>query len=89
MVIMHVWCYGLRWLPGEIASKSCVRPLFLLFEFFCSVGTLLFGGVIKFFGIFGLVGLGIQAHPLVAWLSGYRGVQCGVWLTHGDLVLNV
>ena len=68
MVVLHVWYYGLRVHSGGIAGKFYVRPFCLLFELVCFVGTLLFGDVVWFFGIFGLVGLGIQAHPLVILL---------------------
>ena len=40
MVIMHVWFIGLRGHSGEIAGSNNVRPLILLFVFFCIVGTL-------------------------------------------------
>ena len=40
MVIMHVWFFGLKGHPGEIAGVKNVRPLFLLFVFSCVVGTL-------------------------------------------------
>ena len=39
MVLMHVWFIGIKEHFGEIAGKSTVRPLFLLFlGFFCLVG---------------------------------------------------
>ena len=37
MVIMHVLCVGLRVHSGEIAGEIHVRPLFLVFWFFCVV----------------------------------------------------
>ena len=37
MVVMHVWFIGLKEHFGEFADKSTVRPLFLLFGFFCLV----------------------------------------------------
>ena len=37
MVVMHVWFIGLKEHSGEIAGINNVRPLFLLFEFFCLV----------------------------------------------------
>ena len=40
MVIMPVWLAGLRRHFGEIAGKNNVRPLFLLYGFFCLVGIL-------------------------------------------------
>ena len=46
MVILHVWFIGIRGHLGEIAGKNKIRPLFLLFWFFCLVEILLsvFGG---------------------------------------------
>ena len=41
MVIMHVWFIGKRGTLGEIAGKHKIRPLFLLFGFFCLVEILL------------------------------------------------
>ena len=41
MVIMHVWFIGIREHSGEIAGINNVRPLFLLFRFFCFVEILL------------------------------------------------
>ena len=35
MVIMHVWFIGIRVHLGELAGKNKIRPLFLLFGFFC------------------------------------------------------
>ena len=40
MVIMHVWFFGLKGHPGEIAGVKNIRPLFSFFVFFCVVGTL-------------------------------------------------
>ena len=37
MVMMHVWFIGLREHIGEFAGERMVRPLFLLFVFFCLV----------------------------------------------------
>ena len=62
-VFMHVWFLGLRGHSGEIAGKNNVRPLFLLYGFFCLVGILGNGSGVKFFGIFGLGGPGILGHP--------------------------
>ena len=68
MVMTHAWCYGLRELPGEIAGKSCVRPLFLPVCFFiCLVGTLWKDGGVRFFGIFGSAELDIRAHLMIGW----------------------
>ena len=66
VAVMHIGCSGLMGHPGEIAGKMFVRPLFLLFLFFCGVEFLGFLWVGCFFGIFGLVVLGIlgQALPL-------------------------
>ena len=49
------------WVKGEAfcrnsRGKICVRPLFLVFGFFCVVETLLFGGDVHLSGICGLVG---------------------------------
>ena len=41
MVITHVWFIGIRGHLGEFAGKQNVRPLFLLFGFFCLVEILL------------------------------------------------
>ena len=41
MVIMHVWFIGIKGHSGEIAGRNNIRPLFLLFGFFCSVEILL------------------------------------------------
>ena len=41
MVMMHVWFIGIRGHLGEIAGKNIIRPLFLLFWFFCLVEILL------------------------------------------------
>ena len=83
MVMMHVRCYGLRVHPGEIAGTFYVRLLFLLAEFFCLVGTLLFGGGVRFSGIFGLDEPGILAHPTVGWPSRFSmlvgGSLMGIW----------
>ena len=68
MVMMHVWCYGLRGLPGEIAGKSCVRPLFLPNCVFCFVVYSLKRWWVRFSGIFGLVLLEIRAHLVIGWL---------------------
>ena len=48
-----------------------VRPLFLVFGFFCVVETLLFGGEVHLFGICGLVGLDILVPILLVlrWRS--------------------
>ena len=35
VAVMHVWYLGLREHPGEIVCKNIIRPLFLLFLFFC------------------------------------------------------
>ena len=40
MVIMHVWFIGIKGHFGGLAGKSMVRPLFILFGFFCLVGIL-------------------------------------------------
>ena len=56
MVIMHVWYPGLRGQSGEIAGEIYVRPLFLIFGFFCVVETLLFDGEVHLIGFYGLVG---------------------------------
>ena len=42
MVFVRVWYFGLKGHSGEIAGKFYVRPLFLVFGFFCVVETLLF-----------------------------------------------
>ena len=53
---MHVWYPGLREQSGETAGEIYVRPLFLIFGFFCVVETLLFGGEVHLIGFYGLVG---------------------------------
>ena len=63
---MHVWFIGLRGHSKEIAGNIYVRPLCLLLEFFCFVGTLLFGGVVRLFGISGLVEPDIPGMTLLA-----------------------
>ena len=80
MVIMHVWYYGLKGHSGEIADKMCARPLFLLFKFFCSVGTLLFGGVV---GFFWHLWIGRAGHP--GPFSGSLAVE--VWSLRLTLLL--
>ena len=81
MVMMHVWFIGLRGHIGEIAGKSMVRPLFLLFCFFCGFGVLSSGicGLVEPSTLGPLTLLSI----LVLKSSMYRE-----WLTHGDLALE-
>ena len=51
MVMMHVWFIGLREHFGEFAGGQNIRPLFLLFGFFCLVailGKVLGSGILAF-----------------------------------------
>ena len=74
---------------GEIAGKKSVRPLFLLFEFFCLVGILGMGFGVLSFGICGLGGLGILGPTLLpAPHLGVEVLNVGGWLTHGDVALE-
>ena len=69
-----------RWIRQHVASLSIADKGSMLFanvyagfscllvEFFCLVGTLLFGGGSRFSGIFGLDGLSILARPPDIWL---------------------
>ena len=41
MMIMHVRFVGIKGHSGEIAGENNIRPLFLLFGFFCLVEILL------------------------------------------------
>ena len=73
-------------MPGEIAGKSMVIPLFLLKEFYCLVEILKRGFGVWFSGICGLVGpriLGLVL-PIILLLV----FNVGGWLTHGDLALD-
>ena len=82
MVMMHACMVflGQRVLSGEIAGKMYVRPLFVVFWFFCVVGTLLFGEE---------VWIGRARHPGSAAASfAVEVFNVGGWLTHGDLVLG-
>ena len=65
MVIMHVWFSGLREHFGEIAGKNKIRPLFLLFGFFCLVVIPLYVFGVLLFGIFGLGGPDTLGHSLL------------------------
>ena len=71
LAMMHEWYFGLRGHSGEIAGKIYVRPLLLVFGFFCVVETLLFGGEVCLFGICGLVGpdILVQVLPVLLWRS--------------------
>ena len=72
---------------GEFAGKSTVRPLFLLFGFFCLVKILGFWGLILW-----LLWVGRAGHPGPTHLLqrvGIRVFNVGGWLTHGDLALEV
>ena len=71
MVIMHIWYIGLREHSGENAGKIYVRPLFLVFGFFCVVETLLFCGRVCPFGIYELVGPDILILVLLVSLLRY------------------
>ena len=62
MVILHVWFIGTRRQSGEIAGINNVRPLFLLFGFFCLVEILLNDSGVEFYGISGLGGHDILVH---------------------------
>ena len=87
MVIMHVWFIGPMEHFGEIAGKNNVRPLFLLFGFFCLVGILGVG-----FGFNPYVFLDWEGqHPGPTPLRRHVGVEVlnvGGWLTHGNLALE-
>ena len=66
--------FGSRVHSGEIAGTFYVRPLFLVLWFSCVVGTLLFGGEVRLFGIYGLVEPVILVLvPTAANLKLYRG----------------
>ena len=56
---------------GETAGKNVVRPLFLLFGFFCRVGILGYPG----------------PPPSPSQHFGLEVFNVGRWLTHGDLAL--
>ena len=60
-----LWVKGIFW--RNCRQKICENS-FSPGQVFCLVGTLLFGGGVRFSGIFGLVGPGIQAHSQVVWL---------------------
>ena len=89
MVVMHVWYFGSREHSGEIAGKLYVRPLFLVFWFFCVVGTLLFGGEVRLLGIYGLVEpvilvLVLQVLLLRSlMLVGGSHMETGSWIRNG------
>ena len=89
MVIMHVWCIGMKGHFGEIAGRSMVRPLFLLPGFFCLVEILGYG-----FGVLssGICGLGepstLGPHPPSQHVC-LEVFNVGGWLTHWDLALEV
>ena len=87
MVMMHVWFIGLREHSGEIAGKSMVRPLFLLYLFFYFVGIL---GT--FLGSSSLVFLGWEGKTFWATLPArhvaLEFLNVGGWLNHGDLALG-
>ena len=83
MVVLHVWYFGLRVHSGKIAGKFYVRPLFLIFGFFCVVETLLFGGEVCLFGISGLVEPDILVLVLLVLLLRslmlVGGSRMGIW----------
>ena len=86
MVIKHIWYFGLREHSGEIAGKFYVIPLFLVFGFFCVVEILPFCGMVCPFGI---LWTGRARHPGPGAASfAVEVFNVGVWLTHGDFVLN-
>ena len=88
LVILHAWFIGIKRHSGEIAGKNMVRPLFLLQGFFCLVGILMYGFGVLSSGICGLVEPGTMGQPpLLSRLVEVFNV--GVWLTHGDLALEV
>ena len=62
-----------------LAHRQSPR-LLCMFEFFCFVGTLLFGGGSRFSWP------GIRVQTWFSWL--FRFAILGRWLTHGDLVLE-
>ena len=87
---LHGYCacmvFWLREHSGEIAGKNCVRPLFLVLEFFCVVGHPLFGGEVYLSGSCGLVG---ARHPFPdTAIFVVEVFNVGGWLTHGHLVLG-
>ena len=88
MVIMHVWFIGIREHLGEIAGKNKIRPLFLLFGFFCLVEILLnVSGVLIFWHFWA----GRARHPgppSQPHSVSLEFFNVGGWLTHGDLALD-
>ena len=75
--------------PGEIAGEIYARPLFLLlFVFLLSRMSGFFVGWEWFFGIFGLVELGILGQVLPLFLLKFSMLGEGGELTHGDFVLG-
>ena len=91
MVIMLLCMYGLLEIKGhsgEIPGKNNIRPLFLLFGFFC-----LSRNSIKYF--WGLVlwhlWMGRARHPGPPSQPRHLCLEfddVGGWLTHGDLALD-
>ena len=85
MVMMHVWFIGLKGHFGEVAGKNNVRPLFLLFGFFCLVEILGYWGLVIWH-----LWIGRSRHPGPNSVPPHVGVEVlnvGGWLTHGDLSL--
>ena len=82
MVIMHVWCAGLRVHSGEIAGKIDVRPLFLQNEFFCFS----WNSVYRFWvQVLWHLWIGGAQHPGPSPRQ-IEVFNVGGWLTHGDMV---
>ena len=64
MVIMHVWYHGTF---RRNCRQNLCETFFFPFRVFLFSRNSFFRRVVRFFGIFGLVGPGILAHPLVIW----------------------
>ena len=88
MVMMHVWFIGIKEHSGEIAGKQNMRPLFLLYVFFCFSRN-------SREGFWGLIlwhfWAGRARHPGPPSQPHHVSLEfhnVGGWLTHGDLALH-